>query len=701
MSIYSYFHKADECGLDRTCPFSGSLAKEVHEVRSEVQSEKCKSFLSNVRDVQTEMSTESILSKVLSPVGKLRSAVRHWEDSGACNQVLEIIRDGYKLPFKTMPSQVSLRNNKSARENPEFVMKEIHNLLLKKCISETPFIPNIVNPLTVAINIAGKLRLVLDCRHINPHLFKFKCCYEDQKIASELFEKGDFLFTFDLRASYHHIEIFQGHRTYLGFQWTEKGITKYYVFNVLAFGLSTAGYIFTKVLRTVIKSWRAKGKKVITFLDDGIGGAKGEKEARKLSCFVREDIQKFGFLLAEEKCMWDPSPIATWLGHVWNMFSCTVKVTDERIEKLDSTLDFFIKQVSNGHLLFRAKQVAGLVGQIISMQTGIGPLVRLRTRALYSCLLARASWDSPVMIQLNAYHELNFWKENLKKINGRAFIGIEATDKVMFSDASGSGFGGFIEHLTDSELIGSWSEAESAKSSTWRELEAVRRLVEHSKESLEGQSVVINTDSKNVSSILNVGSRVSELHESALKIHGTCRDKHINLIPRWIARQENKEADYLSRCSDSDDWAIQRWVFNWLDTLWGPHTYDRFASDYNTKCKLFSSRWWCPGTAAIDAFSISWNEHNSWLVPPPRLISKCLKKLVHDGGRGTLIDPKWLSAPFWPLFYPDGKTSATFIVDSLELPQSILTAKGRGKNGVFGGHLLKFKLVAFRINGKA
>ena len=83
----------------------------------------------------------------------------------------------------------------------------------------------------------------------------------------------------------------------------------------------------------------------------------------------------------------------------------------------------------------------------------------------------------------------------------------------MFSDASGSGFGGFIEHLTDSELIGSWSEAESGKSSTWRELETIRRLMEHSQESLEGQSVIINTDSKNVSSILNVGSRVSELQD--------------------------------------------------------------------------------------------------------------------------------------------------------------------------------------------
>ena len=82
-----------------------------------------------------------------------------------------------------------------------------------------------------------------------------------KKLHQNCLKKEIFCFLFDLRASYHHIEIFQGHRTYFGFQWTEKGITKYYVFNVLAFGLSTAGYIFRQVLRTVIKSWRAKGKK--------------------------------------------------------------------------------------------------------------------------------------------------------------------------------------------------------------------------------------------------------------------------------------------------------------------------------------------------------------------------------------------------------------------------------------------------------
>ena len=69
------------------------------------------------------MSSQSILTIVLSQVGQLRSAIRHWEDSGACHQVLEMIHEGYNLSFKTMPSQVTLRYNISTK---------ILNLSIKK-----------------------------------------------------------------------------------------------------------------------------------------------------------------------------------------------------------------------------------------------------------------------------------------------------------------------------------------------------------------------------------------------------------------------------------------------------------------------------------------------------------------------------------------------------------------------------------------
>jgi hypothetical protein len=42
------------------------------------------------------------------------------------------------------------------------------------------------------------------------------------------------------------------------------------VFNVLCFGLATAGFIFSKVLREIIKYWRSKSIRIIMYLDDGL-----------------------------------------------------------------------------------------------------------------------------------------------------------------------------------------------------------------------------------------------------------------------------------------------------------------------------------------------------------------------------------------------------------------------------------------------
>ncbi|XP_052251470.1 uncharacterized protein LOC127858378 [Dreissena polymorpha] len=96
--------------------------------------------------------------------------------------ILDVIRLGYKLPFKVIPEQVFLKNNKSARENPDFVSKEINSLLQKGVISEVCQQPYAVNPLTVAYNRSGKPRLVLDCRHINPCLHLFKIKFDDINI---------------------------------------------------------------------------------------------------------------------------------------------------------------------------------------------------------------------------------------------------------------------------------------------------------------------------------------------------------------------------------------------------------------------------------------------------------------------------------------------------------------------------------------
>ena len=152
-------------------------------------------------------------------------------------------------------------------------------------------------------------------------------------------------------------------------------------------------------------------------------------------------------------------------------------------------------------------------------------------------------------------------------------------------------------------VTGSWSESEKRSSSTWREIEAVNRLVESSVHILENRTLKLSTDNKNVTSIIKNGSRKTDFQTIACELHTLCADHNIKLTSQWIPREQNKIADNLSRYSDCDDWGIHSDVFEELDALWGTNTVDRFATDYNSKCIRFNSKCWCKCTEAINAFT--------------------------------------------------------------------------------------------------
>ena len=130
--------------------------------------------------------------------------------------------------------------------------------------------------------------------------------------------------------------------------------------------------------------------------------------------------------------------------------------------------------------------------------------------------------------------------------------------------------------ITD-EVIGVWSQGERSRSSSWREAEAVKRVLNSNLDQVRGKKVKVYSDNKNVESILKIGSRKEDLQNIANEIFETCQSNEISLSVQWIPRELNERADYLSRCRDSDDWSVQEWVFKHLDAKWGPHTIDRFA----------------------------------------------------------------------------------------------------------------------------
>jgi hypothetical protein len=48
------------------------------------------------------------------------------------------------LPFKTLPVNILLDNNRSAKDNKSFVSDEIDKLLMKGCISRVELKPHVV-----------------------------------------------------------------------------------------------------------------------------------------------------------------------------------------------------------------------------------------------------------------------------------------------------------------------------------------------------------------------------------------------------------------------------------------------------------------------------------------------------------------------------------------------------------------------------
>ena len=92
--------------------------------------------------------------------------------------IYDILETGYKIPFVSTPPIAHLANSRSAIKNSKFVTAEVIKLLANGCVVKCSEPPAVVNPLSVASNSDGKLRLILDLRHVNLYLYKFPVVYE-------------------------------------------------------------------------------------------------------------------------------------------------------------------------------------------------------------------------------------------------------------------------------------------------------------------------------------------------------------------------------------------------------------------------------------------------------------------------------------------------------------------------------------------
>ena len=142
----------------------------------------------------------------ISVVGSLKKHAAFWKRIDAPEHIIHIVEHGYAIPLNYLPPTMFLRNNKSALDHADFVRVSIDDLLHKGAIQELEKAPRIVNPLTVAEK-DRKLRLVLDCRYINKRVLKKPCKIEGAETFQKYLADAKYLFGFDLKAGYHHIDV--------------------------------------------------------------------------------------------------------------------------------------------------------------------------------------------------------------------------------------------------------------------------------------------------------------------------------------------------------------------------------------------------------------------------------------------------------------------------------------------------------------
>ncbi|XP_053403229.1 uncharacterized protein LOC128558328 [Mercenaria mercenaria] len=585
-----------------------------------------------------------------------------------------------------------MKNNKSALREKDFVDKALSDLLEKRCIYEVPFVPHNVSPLSVATNSSGKKRLILDLSVLNLYVKKERVKFEDYKVAKEFLVPHGYMYKYDLTSGYHHIDIIANQHTYLGFSWPVNGRTRYMVFSVLPFGLSSAPRCFCKTLRPLVKFWRSHGLRTLLFLDDGFGINASFELTLRDSNFVQQTLDNAGFVINIEKSIFIPTQILEWLGYIWNLQSGCFIIPDRR---RDSAIDC-LKDIFSKYPTVTPRHLAKFAGKVLSMAPVLGNVCFLKTKSFYRIIESRCHWDSALNIS-QCLHCLHFWDRVLSGVLSKPLFTEVLPAKAVYSDASASAGAGYIE-CDHSIAHRPWNFFEQAQSSTFREMLAINYCLLSFSSKLAGRRVLWHTDSKNCVSIIEKGSMNSNLHDMAENIFTICARNCISLEMKWISRDLNLEADRYSRIVDLDDYGVSAEFFDFLESMYGPHDIDRFANEYSCKVSRYNSLFWTPSTEAVDAFTQDWGNDNNWCVPPVSLAPRALNHIFCCKGTGTFVLPFWPSSPFFPLIFGENSILKPYIQEILLFHEpSRIYVQGNNKESIFGSSSFNSKVLVVRI----
>ena len=315
------------------------------------------------------------------------------------------------------------------------------------------------------------------------------------------------------------------------------------------------------------------------YLDDGINIGSTFAECEKSTRSIVKDLESAGFVLNREKRHLVPKQIGEWLGTIINTVTMSFSVPQKKIVELKNLL----KTACNDRRV-TARYLSKITGLLSSMHLSLGPIVRLMTRCICTDIQKYPEWDFFFYPSPECLGEIKFWLRNIDNENGYAIKPNPLTSQILFTDASKDAYGGYIlKRLGETICHGTFDHQQKQKSSTERELLAIKYCLLSLTREISHEVVNIRTDNYAASRIIEIGSPKHNLQNLAIEIFEICLKHDIKLLPTWIPREENQLADFYSKIVDTDDWSIDNQTFRRICAEFGEPTVDRFADDKNKK----------------------------------------------------------------------------------------------------------------------
>ena len=235
------------------------------DILKSMKSVSCVTPLSYVNPV---LDAQNIVTN--PPVGaRLQNFWKKWLNLGAGPSVVQILKQGYTLPFRIRPNLSRTPTVISCYGNPHRNLKlleALHQLMAKDAIELVHKIVSLgfFNRLFLVPKPNNKWRPILDLSKLNLFLKTEKFKMETPETIRTSLKKGEWVTSIDFKDAYFHIPIQEQSRKYLRFH--IQGQT--YQFKALPFGLSTAPIEFTIIAKEVKLMAIQHGIRIHQYLDD-------------------------------------------------------------------------------------------------------------------------------------------------------------------------------------------------------------------------------------------------------------------------------------------------------------------------------------------------------------------------------------------------------------------------------------------------